>query len=401
MHVVVLGGGYAGLVTATKLEERLPEDADLTVIDETGDHLIQHELHRAIRRPEFVDEISLPLAELLDDATVREATVSSVDREERVVELESGVELPYDAAVVALGAETDYHGVPGAREHGTPLKRLPHAARIRRTFREVAAAGGGRVVVVGAGLSGVQTAGELAQFAREEGVADHVSVVLLEAGDRIVPGFPEEFRAATREELARLDVEIRAETPVTRVGPEEVVLEEEGEGEDDEGTLPYDQLVWTGGVRGPEALGGEREPVDATFAVDDRTFVVGDAARVQDATDAEVPASAQAAVRAAPTVAANVRETLAAAEADREPEFETWTFETPGWLISVGDGAVAQLGPTTFTGASANLIKSAVGITYLADHGSLSDALDVLREEVAAERSLLDDVREAVEEGQS
>lgn len=400
MRVVVLGGGYAGLVTTRKLEAELPADVDLMLVDETGDHLIQHELHRAIRRPEFVDRISLPLTDLLDRAAVREATVASVDREERTVRLADGGEIGYDVVVIALGAATDYHDVPGAAEHALPLKRLPHASRIRREFRGVLDAGGGRAVVAGAGLSGVQTAGELAQLAREEGVADHVEVVLLEADDRVVPGFPEGFRAAVREELDRLDVAVRTGTRVAAAGPDAVEMEQSDRsaGPDGTGTLPYDLLVWTGGVRGPDALGGRRRAVDGTLALDDRTFVVGDAARIRDASDAVVPPSAQAAVRASETAAHNVAEAVDALTSDREPTFEAWTFETPGWLISVGDGAVAQLGPRTFTGPTANLIKSAVGVTYLADHGSLADALAVLREEVEAEQDLLDAVRARVAE---
>ncbi|GAB3411613.1 NAD(P)/FAD-dependent oxidoreductase [Haloparvum alkalitolerans] len=398
MRVVVLGGGYAGLVTTRTLEGTLPSAVDLTLVDETGDHLIQHELHRAIRRPEFVDRISLPLTDLLDRATVREATVASVDREDRSVRLADGDAVDYDVVVVALGAGTDYRDVPGVAEHALPLKRLPHASRIRREFRGVLDAGGGRAVVAGAGLSGVQTAGELAQFARDEGVAGHVEVVLLEAEDRVVPGFPEEFRAAVREELDRLDVAVRTGTRVTAAGADAVEMAGESVDSADAGTLPHGLLVWTGGVRGPDALDGRRREVDGTLALDERTFVVGDAARVRDGSGAVVPPSAQAAVRASETAANNVAEAVEALRAGREPAFETWTFETPGWLVSVGDGAVAQLGPRTFTGPTANLIKSAVGVTYLADHGSLADALAVLREEVEAERDLLDAVRERVGE---
>ncbi|MFC6735505.1 NADH dehydrogenase FAD-containing subunit, partial [Halolamina salina] len=71
-------------------------------------------------------------------------------------------------------------------------------------------------------------------------------------------------------------------------------------------------------------------------------------------------------------------------------DLQQWHWESPGWLISVGDDAVAQLGPTVVTGGTANALKSAVGVTYLAEHGSLRRALGVLRKE-------MDDIEEFAE----
>ena len=382
MRVVVLGGGYAGLLTTRKLEESLPGDVELVLVDDTGDHLVQHELHRAVRVPEFVDAISHPLTELVERATVRTDTVESVDRESRTVELERNGTLAYDVCAVALGAETAYYGLEDVREHSTPLKRLEHATAVRHEFMGVAEGvgaaeepGAGTVVVGGAGLSGVQVAGELAAFADDDGVGDHVDVVLLEQADDIAPAFPENFRAAARDLLTEQGVEVRTGTTVA--GADETHIEFESEE-----SLPYEQFVWTGGIAGGEALGGERPQVRATLALDDRTFVLGDAARVVDAEGEAVPASAQAAVRASKVAARNIAETVAGEREDYDPRLEQWNFESPGWLISVGDDAVAQLGPEVFTGRLANVIKSSVGITYLAEHGSLRDALRVLREEL-------------------
>lgn len=383
MRVAVLGGGYAGLLTAKKLESRLPADVELVLVDDTGDHLVQHELHRAIRVPEFVDAISVPLHELLDRTTVRTDTVERIDRSAREVDLATGGSLEYDVLAICLGAETAYHGLDGVREHATPLKRLEHAAIIRREFLDVVDGGGGTVVVGGAGLSGVQVAGELAAFAREEAAEDRVQIVLLEQRATIAPNFPENFRSATCELLLDRGIEIRTDTAVAGADSEEIAFTD--------GTpLPYDQFVWTGGITGGKPMAGERPQVRATLALDDRTFVVGDAARVVDADGEAVPASAQAAVRAADVAAKNVAEVVAAQRESYRPRLEQWRFDSPGWLISVGDEAVAQLGPEVFTGPVANLIKSSVGITYLAEHGSLRTALNVLRSEVDAETELFD-----------
>ncbi|WP_336034248.1 NAD(P)/FAD-dependent oxidoreductase [Halobacterium yunchengense] len=376
MRVVVLGGGYAGVVLTDRLEDRLPADVDLVVVDENGRHLVQHELHRAIRRPGFADDIEVPLSEIFDRARVEVATVDAVDRDSRRVEFADGSGLDYDAAAVCLGAETAFYGLPGVEERAVPLKRLADAARVRSDFEDVLAAGGGTAVVGGAGLSGVQTAGELAAFAREEGAAGDVDVVLLEALDDVAPSFPPAFQDAVREELDREGVDVRTGVTVERATDDAV--------ETDAGDVEYDVFVWTGGIRGPDALGGERVAVRADLTVDDRTVVVGDAAKVVDAEGASVPASAQAAVREAKVAARNVEAIVADVREPADgfrPRLERYTFDSPGWLVSVGDGAVAQVGPTVFRGAAANAVKSGVGASYLASAGGVRRAVGLLREE--------------------
>ncbi|QKY19444.1 FAD-dependent oxidoreductase [Halolamina sp. CBA1230] len=384
MDVLVLGGGYAGLTVTRKLERRLPASATLTLVDDTGSHLVQHELHRAVRDPDYVDEISVPLAEILDRAALREGEVTGVDRESRTVSLADGDTLDYDYCVVALGAETAFYDVPGVEAHATPLKRLEHAAEIRREFEAVVDEFGhedpvantertGTVVVGGAGLSGVQVAGELAVMAREREVAESVEIVLLEQEETVAPGFPEQFQTATRERLDAQNVDVRTGATVTAADEATITVA-------DGAAIDYDQFVWTGGIRGNGAMGGERPQVRGDLRLDERTFALGDAVRIVDADGEPVPASASAAVRAAETAARNV---VAAATADGGfVDLAQWHWESPGWLISVGDDAVAQIGPTVLTGSTANALKSAVGITYLAEHGSLRHALGVLRKEM-------------------
>lgn len=386
MDVLVLGGGYAGLLVTKKLERRLPAEATLELVDDTGEHLVQQELHRAVRNPRYVDKIAIPLTELTDWATVREARVTAVDRPSRTVSLADGETLEYDYCVVALGSETAYYGIPGVEEHATPLKRLEHAATIRQEFQGVIDQYGhgdpatradpehGTVVIAGAGLSGIQVAGEMATMAREHDAGATIDILLLEQMDTVAPNFPEHFQRAARTTLEENDVDVRTGSTVTAADEQEITLEQ-GE------VLQYDQFIWTGGIRGGEALDGKRPKVRGDLRFDSRTFALGDAARIIDADGEPVPASAAAAVRATETAARNV---LAAIEAGGTGfvNFEQWNWESPGWLVSVGDDAVAQIGPEVFTGPVANAIKSAVGVTYLAEHGSLRRALGVLREEV-------------------
>ncbi|WP_132057676.1 NAD(P)/FAD-dependent oxidoreductase [Halorussus amylolyticus] len=387
MRICVLGAGYAGLTLARKLERTVPDDIDLLVVERTGSHLVQHEVHRVVRRPSLADDIVVPLEDVLDRAEVRQAEVADVDPEGSVVTLDGGETVEYDYAAVCLGAETAFYDLPGVEEHAAPLKTVRDAERIREGFLDALDRAENRdaetrVVVGGAGLSGIQVAGELAAFADEENATDDVEITLLEQFDSVAPAFPENFQTAVRDELEARGVEILTNATVSRATDETVELES-GE------SIDYEQFVWTGGIRGPNALDGERPEVRNTLRVSDSTFVVGDAARVVDADGEPVPASAQAAVREARTVADNLARLV---EHDREdddifdPRLDPFAFDSPGWLVSVGDGAVAQVGPTVVTGRAAKALKTTVGAGYLSSVGAVRNAADLVGEELGYEK---------------
>ncbi|WP_350356145.1 NAD(P)/FAD-dependent oxidoreductase [Halorarius halobius] len=369
MRVAVLGAGYAGLTVARRLERRLPAHAEIVVVDESDSHLVQHELHRVVRRPELVDAVTVPLDDCLDRATVRQARVTGVDPEAGVATLDTGEgeeELDYDAAAVCLGAETAFYGLTGVESHATPLKRLDDAMAVRQS---TLAAPDGHAVVGGGGLSGVQVAGELAALAREEESA--LDVTVLEQADRVAPTFDSAFAAAIARELTDRGVTVETGATVIEADAEAVHL-------DDGRELGYDTFVWTGGIRGPGALGGERTPVGADLRAGDATFVVGDAARVTDAGESDVPASAQAAVREARVAAANI-ERAVADEADAPERFR---FDDAGWAVSVGDGAVAQVGPAVVSGDPARAAKALVGGGHLGSVGAIGRASTLVCEEL-------------------
>jgi NADH dehydrogenase len=378
MRIAVLGAGYAGLTLARQLEKRLAESVEIVVVNDRPDHLVQHELHRVVRRPSLADGITVDLADALDRATLRVARVTDIDHEQNVATLDDEEELSYDVGAVCLGAETAFYDLPGVEEHATPLKRLPDAARIREEYLNLA--DGDRAVIGGAGLSGVQIAGELAALAREEALDREI--VLLEQRDDVAPNFPANFQDAVREELEARDVVVRTGEAVERATDDAVELDGE--------ELSCGQFVWTGGIRGPDALASERPTVADTLRLGGDTFVVGDAARVTDADGAAVPASAAAAVREARSVADTIAGIVShrqegGADALFEPRPERFRFDAPGWLVSVGDGAVAQVGPTVFRGAAAKALKTSVGAGYLSSVGAIENAAGLVREELASD----------------
>jgi NADH dehydrogenase len=373
MRVVVFGAGYAGLSAARHLERSLP-DADVVVVDDSAKHLVQHELHRVIRRPALADEITVPLDSVLARADLRQAHVESLDPDAGVAELSDGT-LSYDWGVLALGAETAFYDLSGVREHATPMKRLPDARDVRTDFL---AAETPSAVVGGAGLSGVQVAGELAALATEEDLDATVTVV--EQLDAVAPKFDSAFQDAVLEELEAAGVEVRTGVAAERATSSQVELADGTE-------LRYDTFVWAGGLRGSDAA-PDRPVVRADLRLGERTFGVGDAVRIVDRNGEAVPASAAAAIRSAPVAAKSVAE-LARHEASGDdgfpPRLSRYDTDVPGWVVSVGDRAVAQVGPTVLRGSAARAAKATVGAGYLSSVGAVSNAAEVVREELGSE----------------
>ena len=384
MHVVVLGAGYAGVTLTRKLEDALPPAADLTIVDESDTHLVQHEVHRVIRRPSITDAIEVPLDSLFDRATVVTARVESVDTDAGEVTLDSGDTLNYEYGALCLGAETAFYDLPGVREHGHTLKSVADAEAIReQAFDLVDSAEPASVVVGGAGLSGVQVAGELATLAEEEGASERIEITLLEQLDSVAPVFPEAFQAAVADELAERDIEIHTQTAVTEATESTVATRHEATDDTDE--LAADLFVWTGGIAGPEAMAGDRPVVRRDLRLTDSTFAVGDTARIVDADGEAVPASASAAIRAANPAAENIAtlvEWELAGGEGFEPELTPFRFDVPGWIVSVGDGAVAQVGPEVLTGGAAKALKASVGAGYLSSIREVQKATELVGEEL-------------------
>ena len=380
MHVAVLGGGYAGVTAARRLERLLPRSVDLTVVDRDDRHLLQHELHRLVRNPDRADDITVAFEALFDRARFVQDRVVDVDPDGGVATLADDGDLAFDVAAVCLGARTAYYDLTGVEANAIPLKRVEHAAAIREAFLELVDVGAGRAVVGGAGLSGVQVAGELADLAEDAGVADDVEVCLVEQAEAVAPGFPEHFSDAVHRTLLEAGVTVRTGARV--VGADEATVELE------DGSLGSDLLVWTGGIRGPEPLGDDRPTVPATLRHGERTFLLGDAARVVDRDGRALPATAQAAIAEGAVAARNI-DRLARHAIDGgpfEPRLETVAFAPRGWIVSVGRRTVAQVGPLVVRDGAALALKAAAGARYLAGVGAVREAVGLVGDELVAAR---------------
>lgn len=375
MRVAVFGGGYAGLPLVRTLEGALPADDEIVLIDASPTHTVRHEVHRVIRRPSIGEEIAIPFEELLDRATHRQQRVTDIDAEGQTATFDDGSTLAFDAGAICVGVETNFYDLPGIREHATPLRTIDHAEQIRAAFFD-SVADGGHVVVGGAGLSGIQVAGEIRALADEQ--AEDVTVTLLEQAPVVAPSFPEDIQHALQDELDAQGIAVRTNATVERAGESTIELA-------DGSAVDYDQFVWTGGIRSTDAVGSTRPQVPSTLRLADRTFALGDAARVVDVDGRAAPATAHTAIRQAPVAAENIRRLLGHdrnGDGGFEPRLERYDYDQLGWLVSIGDGAVAKVGPQILRGKAAATVKRSVGAGYLTSVGAVSNAVDLVREEM-------------------
>ncbi len=374
-HVVVLGGGYAGARAIKKLEKR--HDGDLTWVNDNDYHLVLHESHRVIRNPDVEDSITIPIEDIKSSSTeFVEGRVEAVDENEQEVELASGDTVDYDYLLVCLGSRTAFYGIPGLEEHALTLKSLDDALEIHDAVRDAAEDATeddpAQVVVGGAGLSGIQSAGELAEFRDHHDAS--IDIYLVEGMDSVLPGADEELQSRLANMLVDRGIKIMTGDFIGEVDDDTVYIGEQ-EGEDSyKVELDYDVLLWAGGITGPEAakeIDVDRDErsnrLDAGqdfTTTDPRIFALGDCALVDQNGDM-APPTAQAAWGAAEVAGDNV------VRAMKDEELEEWTYKDKGTMISVGEDAVGHdvifVPKNTFGGLPGRFMKKMVAARWIAD----------------------------------
>ncbi|MWV64434.1 NAD(P)/FAD-dependent oxidoreductase [Halorubrum sp. JWXQ-INN 858] len=375
-QVVVVGSGYAGAGTVKAFEDEVGEgEAELTWIAEHDYHLVLHEVHRAIRNPSVEEKITIPVEEIKSPETdFVQGRVVDVDVDERAVETDDGTTVDYDYLLLAVGSSTAFFGIDGLQENAHQLKGLDDAKAIHDDVRAAAAeatqSDPAQVLVGGAGLSGIQTAGEIAEY-RDKHRAP-IDIALIEGMDEIFPGQDPEIQGALRKRLAEADVEILTGDFISQADEEHVFLGG-GEGEDPT-KLPHDVLIWTGGITGQDEMRNveidkdersNRVYAGSDFTTsDERVFAIGDTALVDQGDDEVAPPTAQAAWQAAEVAGENL------ARAARGAPLQSWRHEDKGTVVSVGEKAVAHdvmgMPISTFGGTPAKLLKKAIATRWIA-----------------------------------
>jgi len=314
-RIVIVGAGFGGLACAQALGG---SDVQVTLVDRRNYHLFAPLLYQVATAALSPTDIASPIRSLLRrhaNVAVVMGTVSGVDWRGRQVLLEGGESLPYDRLVLSTGAVYSYFGHDDWEAVAPGLKTLDDARTLRARLlggfeaaellddpeRQRALT---TSVVVGGGPTGVEMAGAIAELRRDALRHEFrridpalARVILVEAGPRILSGFPEHLGAFARERLEDLGVEVLTGTAVEEVREDGVAV--------GGGFIPAGTLVWAAGTRAsPVArwldLEGDRAgrvAVEPDFSVPGRpgVHVIGDAAACRDEAGALLPGLAQVA----------------------------------------------------------------------------------------------------------
>jgi len=386
-HVVILGGGFGGLDAARQLANA---PVQITLLDRHNYHLFQPLLYQVATASLSPGDVASPIRWILrrqKNATVLLADVQSIDTGGRRLLLEPGpgpeghvaMSLAYDYLIIATGAAHAYFGHPEWATWAPGLKNLDDALEIRRRVllsfetaeRETDEEQRRRYltfVIVGAGPTGVELAGALAEIARHSLRKDFrnirpesARILLLEGGPHVLSTFPEELRLKASESLKRLGVDVRTNAIVTDV-------ESNGVRVGDEHILAQ-TVLWAAGVAASPVAASLGVPLDRagrvhaepTLAVPGhpRIFVAGDICALQQE-GKPLPGVAQVAMQEGQHAARNVLRAIR-----REP-LVAFRYRDYGNMAVIGRAsAVADIGPFKLSGIVAWLIWIFLHIFWL------------------------------------
>ncbi|MFO1091526.1 MAG: NAD(P)/FAD-dependent oxidoreductase [Hyphomicrobiales bacterium] len=369
-RVVILGGGFAGLNAAKALAFA---PVDVTVVDRRNYHLFQPLLYQVATAALSPGQIAAPIRQILAhqrNATVVMADVERIDLAKHEV-VTDGPRLPFEFLIVATGASTTYFGHPDWETDAPGLKTIEEATAIRSrvllAFEDAEREGRSNLafVVIGAGPTGVEMAGAIAELARHSIVRDFRRIdtararcILIEAGPRVLPAFPEDLSESARRQLVALGVEVKTGRTV-------IAIDDEGLTLDGGERILSACTIWAAGVAAspaaqwlgvePDRGGRVRVLPDLSLPGHPDVFVTGDAALAMS-DGKPVPGVAPAAVQMGLHAARMIERRLALLKP------EAFRYKEKGTLATIGRrAAVADLGPRLhFSGFAAWLLWSIV-----------------------------------------
>jgi NADH dehydrogenase len=371
-RVVILGGGFGGLFTALELAG----SHDVSLVTDSDHFVFTPMLYEYFSGEVEAWHIGPRYDELLDtNVNLVVAQANAVDLDAKTVSLENRDPLSYDVLVLAVGGVTNYAGVPGAREFSLPFRKIEHADRLRNVMvdaldhippelppQDVRSAL--TFALVGAGASGCELSTKMSDLLidafKRRALHGEPRVMLLEMGDKVVPGMGDEIRELVEDALRHSRVEVHTLTRVVNVTKDGLTFEHDG----NEEHINTAAVVWLGGVRmNPviEHLDVEKNKrgllaIRPTFQLNqhDHVFALGDIAYYPDAAPT-LHGTAQLAFQEASVVGHNVKALL------EGKQLRTKHFEELGEALSLGTERAAVLaGGKAFGGALARQARFAL-----------------------------------------
>jgi len=357
--VLVLGGGYAGIAAVTRLLRRPGREWKITLVDRGEGHELQTRLPAVLAGRLTTEKAVIPFTRLLDGRVdLIHGAATAIMPAERAANVGAQT-IRADHLVIAVGGTPDFLGIGGAAENCFVFKSVADAQALQGAIAGFDRSRPIHAVVVGAGYTGTEVAGELAHWPDRQ-----IEVVVVADTDRLLQDGAERLGVVAQHILADAGVTFRLGVMVDRVTGSSVHLET---GEE----IPADIVVWAAHTSGAGATldAPWRLTVDGRIVTEPslqaagfpRVWVAGDAAAIYDyRLDRPVPSSAQMAVEEGRLIADNIL----AVEAGLPPE--EFRPVKLGEALTLGDGTgVADVGGVVVTGRAAGAAKEAALVRYL------------------------------------
>jgi NADH dehydrogenase len=379
-HVVIIGAGFGGLYAARSLARKRFR---ITVIDRKNHHVFQPLLYQVATAKLSPADIASPIRSILGkyrnvQVLLDEAT--SFDLADRKVTLKTGEALSYDYLVIAAGASHAYFGHEEWAALAPGLKSLEDAVEIRRrvllAFEEAerealleAKRPMLNFIVVGGGPTGVELAGSIAEIAQKVMAKDfrgidptRARVVLLEAGQRILPTYPEDLSRSAERQLRHLGVDVLVGRAVTGLQPGKVLVGEE--------VMASNVTLWAAGVKASPLTSSLGAPIDRAGRVKvepdlslpghPEVFVIGDLASITGKSGKMAPGVAPNAIKQGKSAAKNIWRSI-----NGKPR-QPFEYFDKGSLATIGRAAgVAEIGRLHLSGVIAWIFWLTVHIFFL------------------------------------
>ncbi|HSW88693.1 MAG TPA: NAD(P)/FAD-dependent oxidoreductase [Candidatus Saccharimonadales bacterium] len=376
-HIVILGGGFAGVAAGMKLKKQLGHlPIKVTLIDRNPYHLFTPSLYEVATSEEPKNNIAFPFKEMFDDKfTILKNYVEKIDPKTKEIFLMGDGTISYDYLIIAAGSRPAYYNIPGLKEHSIAFKSLPEAVKIKNKIKTTCCKEGVcnrkvQVVIGGGGFSGTELAAEFLTYkdrlARQHGLAqDCLQVTIIQGSDRLLKELDEHVSHIAQTRLSEPNVHFAFGGHIKGVTDTEVLT-------DDGKSYPYHLLIWTGGVEANHLGIKSKLPVNkrGQITVDnflqvqgfDNIFSAGDIAGFIDPkTQKPIPNVAQVAEEQGYIAAENVIRSI------EKKSLKPYDYRHFGYVVPIrGRFAVAELMDNIhFDGIIGWLLQQIVFLRYL------------------------------------
>lgn len=380
VKVIIIGGGFGGLNVAQSLAST---HFNILLIDRTNHHVFQPLLYQVATAALSVDNIASPIREILKNQTNAEVLMMQVERIDKIeqkIYTTNGENFTYDFLVIATGAQHSYFGHDEWERYAPGLKTIADALRIQQqillAFEKAERCENPeeaqhylRFAIIGAGPTGVEMAGSIAEFAHRTLFKNfrHINpstskIFLIEGASQVLPSFPPHLAEKAYNDLKKLGVEILLNRFVTGVTANGITMGET--------FLATPNIIWAAGNQASSLLETLHTPLDKqgrvivkpdlTIPEYPNIFVIGDAARYDNPQGEPLPAIAPVAIQQGRYVAKILKRNTP------PPQRPPFVYFDKGTIATIGRGkAVAFIRKLQFSGFFAWLVWCFIHIFYL------------------------------------